>query len=145
MVLPNPLLYRYREVFQSFPSTVSRLDQAITTKLLSEGYFERHLNRLRNRYKARHDALITALKQAGDKVRLSGINAGSYVVLEWEGEMSEEELLESANRQGIRLYPLSNYMITPCFRMYPTFLMGFAQMDTEELNGAITALYENWR
>ncbi|MDD5948785.1 MAG: PLP-dependent aminotransferase family protein [Lachnospiraceae bacterium] len=145
MVLPDSLMARYREIFKTFPSTVSRLDQAIMTRFMKEGYFERHLNRLRNRYKARHDVLIRELKQFKDRVRLSSINAGSYVVLEWTGEMTEEELLEHARQEGILLYPLSRFCIVPTFRMYPTFLMGFAQLSEEELQQGIGRLRRVWK
>ena len=145
MVLPDPLLYNYRQMFKSFPCTVSRLDQSIMTKFLAQGYFERHLNRLRKRYKTRHDILMKELKRFGDRVRLSGSNAGSYVVLEWLGKMSEEELLKAAKQQKMKLYPLSHYMIAPYFRMYPTFLMGFAQLSEEEIAAAVTLLIDVWQ
>lgn len=144
MVLPDSLMARYREIFKTFPSTVSRLDQAIMTKFLKEGYFERHLNRLRNRYKARHDVLIKELKGFGELVRLSGTNAGSYVVVEWLGKMQEEELLDRAEKAGIMLYPLERYSIVPCFRMYPTFLMGFAQLSEEEIQEGVGQLRTIW-
>ena len=115
------------------------------TKFLAQGYFERHLNRLRKRYKTRHDILMRELKRFGDRVRLSGSNAGSYVVLEWLGKMPEEELLKAAKQQKMKLYPLSRYMIAPYFRMYPTFLMGFAQLSEEEIVAAVTLLKDVWQ
>lgn len=145
MVLPDTLLAKYQEVFCSFPCTVSRLDQAIMTKFLKDGYFERHLNRLRNRYKARHDCLMKELKRFGDLVHLSGTNAGSHVVVEWLGEMSEAELILRAYEAGIQLYPLKDSAIAPCFRMYPTFLFGFAQLSEEDICEAIKELCNVWK
>ncbi len=145
MLLPDSLMNRYRQTFSNFPSTVSRLDQAIMTRFLKEGYFERHLNRLRNRYRSRHDVLIKELKGFGELIRLSGIHAGSSVVMEWMGKMTEEELLECAEQQGIMLYPLKKYTIAPMFQMYPTFLMGFAQLTEEDIKAAVSLLKEVWR
>lgn len=145
MVLPQVLMDRYRNIFGAFPSTVSRIDQAVMTKFMEEGYYERHLNRLRNRYKMRHDTLIAGLKKWGDKVHLSGTNAGSYVVLEWHGMMQEQELYETALQQSVLVYPIKNYCITPSFFMYPTFLMGFAKMAEEEMEQAIKRLQDIWQ
>lgn len=145
MVLPDSLLAKYQRLFQTFPSTVSRLDQAIMTRFLSEGYFERHLNRLRNRYKTRHDIMLRELKKRKELVRLSGTNAGSYIVLEWLGLMGEEELLEEAKKLKVKLYPLRQYEIAPSFHMYPTFLMGFAQLSETEIEEAFQALFDVWK
>ena len=53
MVLPWPLLERYRRAFGSYASTVSRFEQQTLRLFLEEGYFPRHLARMRSAYKAR--------------------------------------------------------------------------------------------
>lgn len=55
LVLPPGLLQRYREKAGFYASTVSRIDQNILYQFLEQGHFERHLNRMRAIYKAKHD------------------------------------------------------------------------------------------
>ena len=145
MVLPPVLMERYRQIFGSFPCTVSRLDQSVMTRFMDENYYERHLNRLRNRYKSRHDKLIACIRQWQDKVALSGTNAGSYVILHWRGRMSEEELCQKAQKAGVEVYPVSRHYITPGFLMEPAFLMGFAKMSEEDIGEGIKRLQSVWQ
>ena len=145
MVLPPVLMERYRQIFGSFPCTVSRLDQTVMTRFLNENYYERHLNRLRNRYKSRHDKLIACARQWKDLVMLSGTNAGSYVVLHWRGSMTEEELCKKAMEAGVKVYPVSRHYITPGFMMEPAFLMGFSKMSEEDIGEGIKRLQSVWQ
>ena len=62
MVLPESLLSVYRKKGRFYSSTVSRVDQRILANFISGGYFERHLNRMREIYKGKHDVLLGALK-----------------------------------------------------------------------------------
>ena len=47
MVLPKKLAKRYQQIGQTFSCAVSRIDQKVLTLFLTEGHFERHLNRMR--------------------------------------------------------------------------------------------------
>ena len=49
MVLPYPLLERYRSECGFYSCTVSRIDQTILNEFIQDGYFERYLNKMRKR------------------------------------------------------------------------------------------------
>ena len=55
MVLPKRLLCLYKERGRAISCTVSRVDQQLIAAFLNQGYYERHLNKMRAIYKARHD------------------------------------------------------------------------------------------
>ena len=82
MILPPALLERYRECCWFFSSTVSRIDQRILNDFMKNGHFERHLNRMRSLYRARHDELLTRLKPLRDRFRILGAGTGLHLVLE---------------------------------------------------------------
>ena len=60
MVLPQKLLCIYKERLAFYASTVSRIDQNVLYQFLAQGHFERHLNRMRAIYKAKHCLLYTS-------------------------------------------------------------------------------------
>ena len=62
LVLPQELMMGYREKAGFFSSTVSRPDQNILYQFLTEGHYERHLNRMRAVYKGKHDILLGGLR-----------------------------------------------------------------------------------
>ena len=86
-------------------STVSRVDQMVVKNFLELGHYERHLNRMRAIYKSRHDVLVDTLKPLLKKgiCELSGENAGVHLLLTFRDGRSEEELIQAAKAQGIRI------------------------------------------
>ena len=81
MVLPEALLSVYLAKGRFYSSTVSRVDQRILAKFISGGYFERHLNRMREIYKGKHDALLGELKPLEKRFEITGEFAGLHVLL----------------------------------------------------------------
>ena len=55
MVLPASLLDIYEKKNRFIHSTVSKVDQRIMERFLEEGYYERHLNKMRALYRGRHE------------------------------------------------------------------------------------------
>lgn len=145
MVLPDELLNGYNSLFKDFSCTVSKLDMAIMTKFINSGEYERHINRLRIKYRARHDALIKELKSLGDNAVLRSINAGSSLLFEWRGEMGTEEIMSIAMDNGIKLYPLEDYTIGSYLIQYPTFVMGYLRLDADEIVDSVRKLGEALR
>lgn len=62
MVLPEVLLEKYRRELFFYSCTVSRIDQSILNEFIRDGYFERHLNRMRKIYRAKHELLLEELR-----------------------------------------------------------------------------------
>ena len=80
MVLPKKLVKSYQEIGQTFSCAVSRIDQKVLTLFLTEGHFERHLNRMRNIYKEKHDLLITSLRRLDKNIKIYGHGAGAHII-----------------------------------------------------------------
>ena len=72
MVLPRHLMEKYRERAGFYASTVSRIDQNILYQFITQGYYERHLNRMRAVYKGKHDVLLAGLKDLEDRFVING-------------------------------------------------------------------------
>lgn len=145
MVLPEPLLHEYRENYSFYASTVSRIDQNILYQFLIGGYYERHLNRMRSVYKAKHDALMGALKPLEHYFVIKGEHAGLHVLLTHKEGVSEEWLVERARGAGVRVYGLSAYFIHSHHNNNPsTIVLGYANLTEEEIRNGVTLLKEAW-
>ena len=135
MILPPALLARYREKCWFFSSTVSRIDQRILNEFMKDGYFERHLNRMRSLYRTRHDLLLACLRPFQDSFRIRGAGAGLHLVLEVlpesplmeglmkgleegngsrkQGNIGLERLIAARAREaGVILYCMSDYVLS---------------------------------
>lgn len=140
MVLPDVLMERFRRLCGSYNCPVSRLDQAIVAAFIQEGYFEKHLNRMRKRYKEKHDAVLAVFRNYRDKVRVTGDYAGLYVIAACISGKREAEILEEAKRRGIYLRPLSRYYERLPDSYEPSFLIGFAIPDIQQLTEGLELL-----
>lgn len=146
LVLPVQLLKRYREQAGFYASTVSRIDQNILYQFLSQGYFERHLNRMRAVYKAKHDALMAAVKPLEEYFEIQGEYAGIHILMTEKGtQFGEEWLMEQARRAGVRVYGLSSYYIHPEHNhRRATVVLGYANLNEEEIREGIQLLEGAW-
>ena len=143
MVLPAGLLEKYREQARFYSSTVSRVDQRLLAQFIAGGYFERHLNRMREIYKAKHDALLAALRPLEETFEIGGEFAGLHVLLSHRGEMTEEELVAAAARVGVKVYGLSGFFIHKEHAgQTKTVILGYASLSETEIKEGAALLLE---
>lgn len=145
MVLPPALLTRYHERFVLYKQTVSRLHQHTLTLFMEQGHWERHINRVRNRYKKRRAVLLSSIKNnMGNRVHVIGADAGLHVLLEPDNGMSERELIVSAEQEGVKVYPVSIYYDKIPAAMRPRVLLGFGGLDENDIEEGIMRLHRAW-
>lgn len=104
MVLPRDMLKRFIRRFSAYSSTVPRFEQHTLNKFISDGYFARHLSRVKNIYKKRRDRVIEAISMPD--VCIKGERAGLHIVAQTS---RAKEILKRAEKQGIRLYDMDDY------------------------------------
>lgn len=145
MVLPGPLLEIYQKQVNFYASTVSRIDQNILYQFIVEGYYERHLNRMRGIYKAKHDVLLAELKALEPEFHIKGEYAGLHVLLTHKKGRPEAVLMEQAERAGVKVYGLSAYFIGPYHDgQSSTVVLGYANLSEEQIRDGIRRLKEAW-
>ena len=110
MVLPKKLAKRYQQIGQTFSCAVSRIDQKVLTLFLTEGHFERHLNRMRNIYKEKHDLLIKEIKKLNSDIQIYGHGAGAHIIVRFPVS-DQKEFQKKLRQKGVMIYPLSWYYI----------------------------------
>lgn len=145
LVLPPGLIQEYKKKAGFYASTVSRIDQNILYQFLTEGHYERHLNRMRSIYKGKHDCLMGALKAFDGDFHMAGEHAGLHVLLTHKGGWSEQELVERAAKAQVKVYGLSRYFIHP--ELNPpssTVVLGYAKLKEEEILLGCRLLQEAW-
>jgi GntR family transcriptional regulator/MocR family aminotransferase len=86
---------------------VPALEQLALCELLRTGGYERHVRRMRARYRRRRDRLLALLAERAPVLAPVGISAGLGVLLELpEGGPTSAQLIEEAARRSIDLHPL---------------------------------------
>lgn len=145
MVLPENLYKNFKEEIGFYSQTVSKMDQLIVSEFISKGYFERHLNKMRSNYKSKHDLMVSLLKEWKDKVSISGENSGLHILININNSMSEKKLISKAKNEGVKVHGISEYFIKNQNYYKGTILLGFANLNEDEIREGIKKLEKAWR
>lgn len=143
MVLPEQLLEIYKKKCCFYSTTVPKLSQKVLQLFIEEGHFGRHLNKMRSVYRNKHDFLIGELKKYPWVRHIYGENAGLHLLVEINTEQLEEELIEKALEEGVKIEGLSHYDIWKNEkRKYPVLLLGYGNLTEDEILKGLKILDE---
>ena len=142
LVLPKHLVTRFYDTLGFYSGTVSCLEQMTLARFLSEGYFEKHINRMRNHYRALRDKLLAELRQSplAGKVRISEENAGLHFLLELDTQRSDEDIRAAAEREDLRLSFVSQYYVSDQHRRPHVLVMNYSGLEERQIPEAVARL-----
>ena len=111
MILPPHLMRRFQKELGFYSCTVSNFEQYTLTRFLSEGYFEKHINRMRKYYRNQRNAILDCIKKhpASADIQITEENAGLHFLIHFPSALSDEEIVRRAADAGIRISALSQY------------------------------------
>lgn len=137
LALPQTLVgpIRTEKVFDDLGTPV--LDQLALADFIERGELDRHLRRMRPRYRARRDALVAALAEHLPTWRVRGAAAGLNTVALLPGHVDEAALLAHALGHDIRLHGLSWYRVVPG---PPGLVLGFGSHGEATIERAVRRL-----
>ena len=112
LVLPPHLADEFRERMGFYSCTASATDQLTLARFIASGDFERHVNRLRTRYRKVLFALVEALEGSAvaDRLRLRHVGAGLHFLLEVEGVGALQAACLLGER-GVAVEPLEAFCL----------------------------------
>ena len=142
MVLPGHLLDQFYKKLSFYSCTVSNFEQYTLAKFIQEGYFEKHINRLRNYYHSKRDALLNAIQNSrlNDHVTISGEEAGVHFLMEIKSSHKEDKLIQAALSQGIKLAPLSEYYHVSEEAPENVYVMNYSSINENDIDEIIQKL-----
>lgn len=111
MVLPASLMTRFQEKLGFYSGTVASFEQYTLARFLQEGYFEKHINRMRKYYRTLRNQVLDAIQSSAlaEKLTITEENAGLHFLVQVNTPLSEEELLAHCASRGLRLRTLASY------------------------------------
>lgn len=114
MVLPLSLMEKYKAKLQFYACTVPSLEQYTLAEFISSGGFERHISRMKTRYRKKRDAVILLLREAlGDAMQIREKDAGLHFSVTVAKQQDLNKLFLIAEQYGISITPLESFNILP--------------------------------
>jgi len=140
VVLPPSLIERYRAFHGSF-ARVGLMSQKTLELFMREGHWERHLRRVRNLNRKKHDLMKAALiKHLGDTIEIVSEGGGLSINIRPTCHIDMEHLRAKAEEAGIKLYFARDYSGGE----WDAIRMGFGGFKVEEIEEAVEAFARVW-
>jgi GntR family transcriptional regulator/MocR family aminotransferase len=89
------------------------LEQLTFADFVARGEFDRHLRRMRPRYRERRDVLLNTLTARLPDFEATGISAGLHVVTWLPPDLAEAAVVDAAAARGLGVYGLRPYRMSP--------------------------------
>ena len=112
LVVPRSLLDAVSHEKLLADRGTARIEQHAFADFLTRGELDRHLRRMRARYRGRRDALIEALTEALPEAAVSGIAAGLHVTVRLPDTDDEQAIVDEARRRRVELEVMSEFRPT---------------------------------
>ena len=142
LVVPPRLLEPIVSIRSGEDVHVPALEQIALCELLGSGGYERHVRRMRARYRHRRDRLLALLAGCAPGLVPVGISAGLGVLLYLPAEgPSSGALMEEAARRSIELFPLAPHYASGTAPR-DGVVIGFGAVPEHDFDAALRALGE---
>ena len=142
MVLPTALAEAFYKNLGFYACTVSNLEQYTLAKFISEGYFEKHINRMRIRYKQKKDLILKEMKRCGllKLAKIDAEDAGLHFLLRVCGPVPAEKITRRAAENGVRVTGLSAYYHTAPVNPQTAFVISYSEIPDACITEAVNRL-----
>lgn len=118
MILPPRLMEQFQQQLGFYSCTVPSFEQYTLARFITDGYFEKHINRMRKFYKARRNRILSAVAASpmADRLTILEENAGLHFLLRVDTDLSDEALIQRCKQAGIAIRSLGSYYHDPAPR-----------------------------
>jgi GntR family transcriptional regulator/MocR family aminotransferase len=124
LVVPPELVEPIRHGKYLADLGTARIEQHALADFIARGELDRHLRRMRTRYRARRDALVAALASELPEATVKGIAAGLHVTAELPPGHDTAAIRRAAFEQRIELRSLDDYDAPGA----PTLMLGYGNL-----------------
>ena len=145
VVLPERLKERYEEKLSFYSGCVSSFEQYTLAAFIGEGYYERHVNRMRNYYRQQRTKILKALAESSlaRMVTVEEHSAGLHFILKVNDVRDDDAWLRSLEEEGIRLSPVSAYCYGGQKKYRHQFVVYYSDVEEKNLRQAFEVMARN--
>jgi GntR family transcriptional regulator/MocR family aminotransferase len=142
MVVPEPLIDSIVQLRRTEDGHLPITEQTTFARFLETGGFERHVRRMRGRYRKRRERLLALLARRVPEATPVGVSAGLRVLLELPSSgPSAHSIADLAAADSIELFPVGPCYHAPASRPdHDGLVLGYAALPEHDVDAALEAL-----
>ena len=139
MVLPPALANRYYEKLSFYSCTVSTFEQFTLARFIADGYFEKHINRMRLHYaRLRKQILaVIAASPCANSLSIVERDSGLHFLLKVATDLTDADFTAALLKKNISLVPLSAYYRDPVTAPEHMFLLNYSSISAQDVEMAL--------
>lgn len=144
MVLPENLANLFYQKLSFYSCTVSTFEQYTLAAFINQGYFEKHINRMRRYYRKKREIILEVIREVfdGKDYRILEKDSGLHMILEFNTDLSDRDLKAKLEEKQIRIATVSDYYMGEAPEETHQFLLNYSNIDIESFPYAMKAIRE---
>lgn len=144
MVMPEHLANLYYKTLDFYSCPVPTFEQYTLSKFISEGYFEKHINRMRLYYGRKRISVLNILKKnlSDNECSIIESDSGLHLILKLNCKKSDAKLKAELLKKNININMLSEYYISPKEELSHMYLLNYSNINLERFEETVKILKE---
>ena len=140
MVLPFNLIELFHQKLGFYACSVSSFEQIILAQFILQGYFEKHINRMRNTYKAIRNDFLEQLNHSSiaNMMTIKEENAGLHFLLHYQLSINDQDIIQKAHDIGLNIATLSEFYPQPFSSQ--TLVINYSGLSHSQIPLAVSLL-----
>lgn len=145
LVLPENFDVDYH-AHRYLTTTVPYFTRKTLAWFMEEGYWERHLKKMRLIYKKKYDTCVDALKKLpANRIHFNNTPSGLNILLRINTRLSEKEVISRALDKGILLTAAGEFYLNKSNRpRQPEVLFEFGSLPQDQIEKVVAKLASAW-
>ncbi|MBQ0052194.1 MAG: PLP-dependent aminotransferase family protein [Treponema sp.] len=141
MILPSLLAERFSEKLNFYACTVPTIDQLTLAQFISQGYFEKHINRMRKLYGQKREMFVNCIKKYDTSQHFEILegNSGLHFLLKVQ-DLALESFKNRLNKEGIVIATLSNFYKDFNSEAEKMFVVNYSGIPLENIEQTVKKL-----
>lgn len=145
LILPDRFIKEYSDYSENFEQSASLVSQIAIANFIDKGYMNEHLKKMLTIYEQKMAVLSTKIATTfPSTATIYSEDSGQYLLVQPNNDMTEDELITSAKKMGVRVYRCSDYFLEGLVPSAPIIILGFGRMNRSEFLIGIERLVKAW-
>lgn len=142
MVLPEHLANLYYQTLDFYSCPVPTFEQYTLAKFIDEGYFEKHINRMRLYYRRKRLTVLNILHKnlSDNECSILESDSGLHLILKLKTSVTDNELKKCLMEKGININMLSEYYDSEKENLQHMYILNYSNINLEKFEEAVKVI-----
>lgn len=142
MVLPEQLAAEFYKKLSFYSCTVSTFEQYTLSQFIKQGYFEKHINRMRLHYGRKRASVMEILHTylSENQCKIIENDSGLHFILQFNTSLSDSEIKQFFQKYNAKITSITDYDINGSKTDSHQFILNYSNMDTQKLKNILSKI-----